>query len=115
MSSTSRFLTRRRIALIAFGVAGLLAVFFAVRLILHGIYWNDPAHRDQDIADWMTPAYVGHAWNVPRPVISDAIGLTRDLRGKRLPLEDISDELGIPFEDLKQRLEDAIAAYRNDS
>ena len=107
--------TRRRIALAAFAVASLLTVFFAVRLILHGIYWNDPARRDQAIEDWMTPAYVGHAWKVPRPVIAEAIGLTRDQRGKRLPLEDIAQEQGIPFDDLKQRIEAAIAAHRTGS
>ena len=84
-------------------------------LILHGIYWNDSAHRDQEIEDWMTPAYVGHAWNVPRPVIAEAIGLTSDQRGKRLPLEDIAEAQGIPFEELKQRIEAAIAAHRNGS
>ena len=106
---------RRRIALAAFAVATLLAVFFAVRLILHGIYWNDPAHQDQEIEDWMTPAYVGHAWDVPRPIIAEAIELTKDQRGKRLPLYDIAEQQGIPFEDLKQRIEAAIAAHRNGS
>jgi hypothetical protein len=113
MASFPTISARRRVALIAFAVAGLLTVFFAVRLVTQAIYWNDPARRDAEIADWMTPAYVGHAWKVPRPVIADAIGLTSDQRGKRLPLEDVAEELGIPFEDLKKRLEAAIAAHRN--
>ena len=113
MAFLSTHSKRRRIALIAFAVAGLLTVFFAGRLLTQAIYWNDPARRDAEISDWMTPAYVGHAWKIPRPVIADAIGLPKEFRGQRLTLEEIADELSIPFEDLKQRLDTAIAAHRN--
>lgn len=113
MARINALFTRRRIAMIAFAIAGLLTVFFAVRLVTQAIYWNDPAHLDPEIANWMTPAYVGHAWKVPRPVIADAIGLPKEYRGKRLTLEEIAVELRIPFEKLKQQLDAAIAAHRN--
>ncbi len=38
--------------LIAFVLALAVTLFFAVRLALFTLYWQDPAHRNEPIAGW---------------------------------------------------------------
>lgn len=89
-----------------------VSVFFAVRIGANWIYWNDPAHRDQHIAGWMTPRYVAHSWNLPPEVIAEAISLQPG-EGRPASLDRIADERGIPVEELIRILENAIARHRD--
>lgn len=88
-----------------------VTVFFAVRLTLGWIYWADPAHRDQQIADWMTPRYVALSWQVPPEVVAEALGLSPH-QGRPQSLEAIAQARGERPEALIQAIEAAIARYR---
>ena len=67
------------------------------------VYWSDPAHRNQNIAGWMTPRYVGHSWQVPPEVIATALGLTQDGSGRRITLADIAESQGSDMAALADR------------
>jgi hypothetical protein len=55
--------------------------FFAARTVAFWVYWNDPAHRSQAVAAWMTPGYVAHSWQVPRELVLEAIDAPRNPEG----------------------------------
>lgn len=95
----------------AFLLALAVMVFFGARLVLSGIYWSDPAHRDQTIALWMTPGYVVHSWQIPREVMRTALGPPPE-DGKRETLAEIAKRLGEDPAVVIARIEAEIAAYR---
>lgn len=94
----------------AFALALLLTIFFAVRTAAFAIYWSDPAHRDHAIRGWMTPGYVAHSWSVPRDLMLEAIGPLPDVR--RPTLNEIAADQNVDLATLVQRIEAAIASYR---
>lgn len=93
------------------GFALVVTVFFSVRLVAAWIYWSDPSHRDQAIAGWMTPRYVATSWHVPPEVVGDALGLAVE-RPRRLTLDQLAKERGVPLSDLTAALAAAISAHR---
>lgn len=94
----------------AFVMALAVVLFFGVRLLAFFIYWADPAHRDQEIAGWMTPGYVHNSWDVPRDVIMGVLG--GPFEGKRRRLSDIAAEQGQDVEVLIRDIERAIERFR---
>lgn len=100
-----------RLLSIAFLLAGALTAFFAVRLVASWIYWNDPAHRDVQIAGWMTPRYVAHSWRLPPELVADTLDLERPT-GPPPTLAEVAAERGVTVEDLAARIEEAAAAHR---
>lgn len=98
-----------RRAMIGLGLALAVAGFFAVRLTVFTIYWADPAHRDQRIEGWMTPAYVARSWNVDPAVIRAVLAAPP---GSRPTLERIAQTEGIALPELIARIEAAIATAR---
>lgn len=112
MAGALGFLWRHhRIALLSFSAVLVLTVFFGVRAVLFGVYWSDPAHRDQSIQGWMTPRYIAQSWSVPPEIVGAALGLPPD-PGKRIRLEDLAAEQGVPLPVLAAQVEAAIAAFR---
>jgi hypothetical protein len=102
--------TRHRWLLLGFLAAAALAILFAIRVAISLEDW--PEERDADIEGWMTPRYVALSWDVPPEIVAGALELTRDGRGRRVTLEEIAKERGVPIEDLVAALEAAIAAFR---
>ena len=100
------------VAVVILAGALLAAAFFTVRGLLFWIYWSDPAHRDQQIAGWMTPRYVALSWDIPREVMIDLVGLPRG-EGRPQSIAQIAAELGLTTEAFIDRLETGIAAYRS--
>jgi len=96
--------------ILAVAVAALL--FFAVRMTAFWIYWHDPAHREQEIAGWMTPGYIAHSWRVPRQVILNAVNAPLPPQGGPVNLHDLADLNGVTVEELIEAAEAAIAAFR---
>ena len=103
---------KNRWLLLATGFAALITLFFAVRMVVFTIYWSDPAHRDQTLADWMTPRYVAKSWQVPREVVARALGLPQDGAGRRITLKEIASKQHIDFDQLSDKLNAAIKAHR---
>ena len=95
-----------------FPLALAVTLFFAVQSALNALYWADPAHRDQDIAGWMTPRYVAYSWHVPPEVMDAAIGDRPLLKGGKPTLLRIARAQGIPVADLIARVETASVALR---
>ena len=112
MTLLRRLWQNHRLLLLVFLATSAIALFFAVRLVAFFIYWADPAHRDQDIAGWMTPGYVSQSWDVPRNVIEEVLGPRTEGKGRRL--RDIADARGQTFDQLVTDLKDAIESYRNE-
>ncbi len=100
-----------RLVFIGFVLASALTLFFAVRLTLSLIYWNDPAHRDQEIAGWMTPRYVGHSWHIPPEVLAETLGIEPG-SGRPPTLAEIAAERGTTVEALAAAIEAAAARER---
>lgn len=103
---------RRSGLILALAIAAVLTLGFAGRATYLAVYWSDPAHREQEIAGWMTPRYVAMSWDVPPEVIAAALELERDGTGRRITLEALADARGTTPEALAERLRTSIEAYR---
>ncbi len=94
------------------GLALIAAAWFAVRGIAFWIYWNDPAHQFQEVRGWMTPGYIAQSWDVPIPVVRDAIGLENgDHRIGAIDRYAVRE--GLSTDALIAEIEAAIAAHRS--
>lgn len=102
-----------KVLVTAFGLAAAITLFFSVRLVVDTLYWSDPTHRDQRIEGWMTPGYVAHSWEIPRPVMREALGLPPDTAAKARTLAEIAAEQGIPLPDLIAQITLTITQYRD--
>lgn len=102
-------LRRNRLAGAILVIALLAALFFAVRLGVYTLRWSDPERRDSPVAGWMTPGYVANSWRVPRDLVVEALGLDGP---RRITLEELAAETGVPLDTMIGEIEAAIAAYR---
>lgn len=103
-----RFLLRRHpvpTALLAVALAGL--IWFATGFVREALYFSDPAHREQDLALWMSPRYVGKSWDLPPEVIVRIMELDPD--HAQPTLREVTAHLGISLDDLQARIEAAKA------
>lgn len=98
--------------MIAAGVALLLALFFAARVLVHLALWE--ARRDEPLAAWMTVGYVAHAYRVDREPLALAVGLDPELR-QRLTLAQIAAQRQVPLDEIEAELRAAIAEQRGES
>jgi hypothetical protein len=98
--------------LLGFVVSLAAVIFFGTRAVLFTLYWSDPAHRDEDIAGWMTPRYIVMSWQVPPEIVAHTLGLPQDGVGRRLSIEKIARDRGVPVADVARDLEAAILAFR---
>lgn len=96
---------------IAFGLALLVTLGFAVRLGASLIYWANPANRDQPVEGWMPLGFVARSWQVPPEVLAEALGLTPEQR-PRLTLEQIARARGEPLDRLVSTVQATIDAWR---
>ena len=100
-----------RLLTAAFLLAGALTTFFAVRLVASWIYWNDPAHRDVEIAPWMTPRYVAHSWRLPPEIVAETLDIDAPA-GPPPTFGELAAERGVTVQDLATRIEMAAEAHR---
>lgn len=106
------FLFRRHpvlAALLAVALVGLL--WFGGRFVSQVIYFSDPAHRNEALAPWMSPGYVGRSWGLPPEVIRDVMNLSPAQRGRTVA--EVAARLGVTLPELEQRIRDAKAAHRD--
>ena len=93
----------------AFALALGATGFFAIRFVVHAIYWSQ--HREEPIVSWMTVGYVARSYEVPPELLQEALGITPGERDRRT-LAEIAAEQGRDFEALRTALLEAIAAAR---
>ena len=99
------------LALGAFLAAMALIVFFGIRFALGFVYFQDPSHRDEELEPWMTPKYVAMSYRLPREIIREVFQL-EGLEGRRVTLEDITEQTGISIDEYQRRVWAAKATYR---
>lgn len=99
-----------KLLLSGFVLAIAVMLFFAVRSIMFWVYWADPAHREQPIADWMTPRYVAHSWDVPPQVIGNALGLSPETG--RITIGELANARNMTTTEITRQIEAAIQEFR---
>ncbi|WP_300513492.1 hypothetical protein [Aliiroseovarius sp.] len=112
MAFLKRMWAAAPVATVVLGLALVVSLLFVLRMTAFGIYWNDPARRDQAIQPWMTPRYVAHSWQVPPDVLMEALELEGPPGMGPTSLRDVAERLGMPVEALILRLEQAITDHR---
>jgi len=112
ISLLKRFWAAAPVATVILGLSLAVGAFFLVRITAFWIYWSDPAHRDVEIAAWMTPGYVAHSWQVPVKVVADAVHISFPSPQGPRSLEDIAAEQGVPLDELMQAAKTAITEFR---
>ena len=106
-----RLWRNHRLLFLSFLAVLALAVLFGIRAALFAIHFHN-APPDAAIAGWMTPRFVGHSWHVPPEVIGEALGIDRTAPPKRMTLQDLADERGVPLSTLIDDLHSAIDRFR---
>ena len=83
-------------ASVAFALALGGLVVFGSGFVRDTLYFNDPAHRNQDLEPWMTPRYVVRVYDLPPEDVSRVLGLSPGT-APRLTLERIAETQGRPL------------------
>ncbi len=95
---------QNKLLLMAFVVAGLMTIMFAIRTIAFTIYWNNPDHQRQALEAWMTPQYVAYSYGLDREQVAHTLGLETNA-GMRLKMGDIAAQSGITLQDLQTKID----------
>lgn len=93
------------------GGASVLALVFALRLVMAIAHWNTTP-SDPELAGWMTPRFVAHSWDVPPEVILNSLMLDRDGSGRRTTLSDLAQARSTPLPHMLDHVQAAIDAHR---
>ena len=97
-----------KLLFLSFALALTITLFFIIRTAVFFVYWSDPAHRNQPLAPWMTPRYIGHSYNLPPEDILLMLGLD-EAPSQRPTLDWIAAQKGVPvpelIHDLEQKLQ----------
>lgn len=89
-----------------------LVLFFAIRLGMATLQWSDAERQDMPLAPWMTPRFVVHSWDVPPELVATVLELEQGGSGRRITIEQLAKDRGVPPESLIAALQAAIAAHR---
>ena len=100
------------IATVILALSLAMSLFFGVRMVADWIYWSDPTHREQQIAAWMTPGYIGRSWDVPKEVVIEALGAPEPPPDGVRNLVDLAEYLGVTVDEMIARAERGIAAFK---
>ena len=95
---------RNRFALIAFGAAVALTLFFAAKLVLFAPHWMGPRPEPGPIAGWMTPKFLVHAYHLPRDGLAETLGYAFETENPQT-LQQIAMAKGVPLTHLIARIE----------
>ncbi len=111
MGSISGTSTRRRQQLLLLG-ALVLALFITVFFGLRAFRRFDHPPTDEPIRGWMNIPYIAHSYQVPPPVLWQALDPPSDLSPSRRPIRRLAEELNLTTTEVISRLETAIANVR---
>jgi hypothetical protein len=100
---------QNHVLLVGFAFALIVTLFFAVRLVVHAIYWSQ--HRDADLAEWMTIGYVAQSYHIERDDLARAVGLEPG-SGRRLTIAEIARRTDQSVDEVETVLLSAIQAER---
>ncbi len=101
-----------KLAVTAFAAAVAVLCYFAFQTLSSTLYWMDPAHRDQDLAPWMTPRYVARSYQIPPRILAPALFLDQDAAPRRVSVGSIALQNEMTLDELQDRIEAAAATWR---
>ena len=96
--------------LIGFSIASLVTLGFLAKFTFSVIYWSN--NRDAAIEPWMPIGYIARSYKVERDWLMEQTGLPRDESRVRFSIEAAAEKAGISYEEMRQRLLDAIETRR---
>lgn len=114
MSSKLRtFIQHNWVLVSVFVAAFVLTMWFATRMAMDALYFNDPRNVDVNLKPWMTPRYIVLTYDLPRPFVWELLELDLET-DQGIRLGRMSTERGISMEDLTTLVREAAAEYRNE-
>lgn len=111
MTALKHLWAQHRLAFAAFVIALAALGYFSVKTTASMIYWMDPAHREQPLADWMTPRYVAQSYDLPRDIIEEVFFIERGDEPRRIRLSDIAAENNMTMDQMQARIDAAKSAF----
>lgn len=100
-----------RAVLVAFlAVLGVIC-YFGIKTYTAMIYWQDPAHQNQDIEPWMTPRYVSLSYRLPPEILGPVLFLDKDTPPRRISIGTIAADNNVTMDTLQARIDEAAAAW----
>lgn len=102
---------RHRLVVIAFLSVLVIIGYFAIKTFSAMIYWQDPAHKNQDIEPWMTPRYVSLSYRLPPEILGTVLFLEKGAPPRRISIGKIAAENNLTIEELQARIDEAAAAW----
>lgn len=107
-----QFARKYWLPLSGFFVSSGLALYFGFTFMADAIYFNDPRHQDSDLQGWMTPRYIMLSYDIPMPLVLDALGLDESVLGQGLRLENIATNQGDTLSELTEKIREVAENYR---
>lgn len=107
-----QFARKHWLSISGFVVSTGLALYFGFTFMADAIYFNDPRHQDSDLKGWMTPRYIMLSYDIPMPLVLDALGLDESVIGQGLRLENIAAEQGFSLTELTEKIRRVTEEYR---
>lgn len=96
-------------AMAVFLLAAAITVFFAVRLLLHALFWEPPGPRP--LEPWMTVGVVGRMYHLSPREIDARAGLPQP-DPRPYTLAQIAEDRGVPVEDIYALVNAAVAELK---
>ncbi|MCE7986139.1 MAG: hypothetical protein DYG89_33595 [Caldilinea sp. CFX5] len=103
--------TKRRQQLLLLS-ALVLALFITIFFGMRAFRRFDRPPTDEPIRGWMNIPYIAHSYQVPPPVLWEALDPPPDLPRSRRPINRLAEELNLTTTEVISRLETAIADER---
>lgn len=92
-------------------LAVIVAIWFATRVLMDFLYFNDPNNVDVELKRWMTPRYIVKTYDLPRPEVFEILQLDLDAdSGRRLGR--IAEQDGLTMQQLTEKVREGAAQYR---
>jgi len=100
-----------RILLTVFLAVLVVVGFFGIKTYSAMIYWQDPAHQNQEIEPWMTPRYISRSYRLPPEILGPVLFLEEDMPIRRISIGRIAADNNLTMEELQTRIDEAAAAW----
>lgn len=98
----------------AFLFACAVTLFFTATFAYRTVYWA--THQDMPIGPWMTMGYVARSWDLDgRDIYAQAGFAVPQEKGHPQTLQEIANDLGVPVQDIIDKVEEAVAILRAES
>lgn len=102
-----------KIALLAFVVAALMAVFFVTNAVMGMRDIKRPIVNQEPLQGWMTPKYVGKSYGLPPDVLGPLLQLEKGGKGVPVTLEDIAARQGRTLAEIEADIRQAADAFQS--